>query len=238
MSKKLVPGLALVLAVAACAVAPMAAQAAPHYYQNGKGVWEEDKNKLIQTFPIAPRPVIEWGKLMLKGTRGAITGGEVICYTADVGTIVNPRPFEGPAGEGATEGFTSFRCEQKLFCPTTTTAVKLTAERLPWHKLLTEEVVGIIRQETTGIKLAVECFEGGILLAHLPFVIPPSEKGQRPKVVNGTEALHPSLFAYDESSGELEIEGSAGGAGAKTEGAVRIQGYLGPAVELITITNP
>ena len=110
----------------------------PHYYVNGERLTASAKT------------VIGWGNITLKGTKGSLTGGHVTCHTVVAGTLLNPAG-EG-AGEGLTQVFASFQCEQEQICPTKTTRLELVAEKLPWRNLLTEEVAGTIRQETTGTK--------------------------------------------------------------------------------------
>jgi hypothetical protein len=235
LSKRIVIGLAAVLAVAAFAAVPGAAQAAcvstnttcPHYYVNGAQV----KGGTAFT-----KTAIGWGTLTLKGTKGNILGGHITCHNAGAGTLFNPEPLATSAGEGLIQQFAPFACEQELVCPTGTNGVAVKAENLPWHDLLTEEVAGITRQETTGVKVNIICSEGGIVKAELKFVIGATEKGQRPKTVEGTSALHPGLLEFDAGSGELELEGSLGATQGKTEGAGKELGYN--AQELLAVKNP
>jgi len=228
MKRKFVVGLAPVLAIAAFAVVPMVAQAAPHYYING--------SKLKGGAP-KTKVSIAWGNITLNGTKGSILGGHITCHNAAAGTVFNPEPEEGPAGEGLTTQFAPFSCEQEKICPIGTTSVEVKPESLPWKNLLTEEVAGTIRQETTGIKVVFVCHEGGLINAELKFVIGAGEKGQRPKGVAGTGALHPGVLEFDTpGSGELELEGSLGGVKGNTSGAVKTLGYN--AQELINVASP
>jgi hypothetical protein len=145
--------------------------------------------------------------------------------------------LETSAGEGLIQQFAPFACEQELICPTKTTGVTVKAENLPWHDLLTEEVSGTLRQETTGVKVDIICFEGNLIIAELKFVIPAAEKGQRPRAVEGTEALHPGLLEFDTpGSGELELEGSLDTVAGRTEGAGKELGYNSQ--ELLAVKNP
>jgi len=225
MKRKFAVGLAPVLAIAAFMVVPMAAQAVPHYWVNGA---------VLPAGTAKTKVSIAWGNITLKGTKGNITGGHVTCHNAAAGTLFNPTG--GGAGEGLVTQFAPFSCEQELICPTKTTGVKVLAEKLPWTNLLTEEVAGTIRQETKGIKVDIVCSEGAVVIAELKFVIPAAEKGQRPKGVEGTEALHPGQLEFGEGSGELELEGSLDGVAGITEGAVKTLGYN--AQELIALKNP
>jgi hypothetical protein len=225
MSKKLLAGFASVLAVAAFAVLPVAAQAVPHYYVNGA--------KLKEGTAFAKTSVL-WGTITLKGTQGNPVG-HVTCHTAAAGTLFNPTG--GGAGEGLTQQYAPFACEQELICPTKTTSEALVAENLPWANVLTEEVAGTIRQETTGVKLDLVCREGTVIIGEPRFAVAPAERGPRPKAVEGTEALHPGIREFDTpGSGELELEGSSNGVHVRFEGAVKLLGYN--AQELIAVKNP
>jgi hypothetical protein len=224
MKKTLLTSVSGVLAIAAFAVAPVA-QAAPHYYVNGAKVKEGTANT---------KTAIGWGTLTLKGTKGGLPGNRITCHNAGAGTLFNPTG--GGAGEGLVQVFATFQCEQEFVCPSGTTGVAVTAEKLPWTNKLTEEVVEVIRQETTGVKVNIECFEGEIKIASIPFVIGATEKGQRPKAVSGTSALHPGFLEFGEGSGELEVEGSGGTITGKTEGIGKTLGYN--AQELLNVKNP
>jgi hypothetical protein len=196
-----------------------------HYYVNGAKLKEGVAS--TKTF-------IAWGNITLKGTKGSILGGHVTCHTAAAGTLVNPTG--GGAGEGLFEQYAPFSCEQELICPSGTTRVAETAEKLPWHDLLFEEVGGTIRQETTGVKIDIVCFEGSTIIAELKFVTETPERGLRPKTVEGSGALHPRILEYASEAGELELERSPGGPAVKPEGALKLLGYN--AQELIALKNP
>jgi len=214
MQRKLLLSLAPVLAVAAFVVVPAVAQAVPHYYVNGAKLKEGTAST---------KTSIGWGTIVLKGTKGGTPGNKITCHNIAAGTLFNPTG--GGAGEGLTQVFSTFDCEQEFVCPAETTGVRVTSEKTPWHNLLTEEVAGTIRQETTGVKVNIECFAGETKLASIPFVIPSGEKGQRPKAVAGSSALHPGFLEFGEGSGELEVEGSADTISGKTEGTVKTLGY-------------
>jgi hypothetical protein len=197
------------------------ATATPHYYRNGG---------LVGSTPITS---IDWGTITLANVKGGVTGSFVTCHSAGAGTLFNPTG--GGAGEGLTQVFATFACESQGFCPTgQSTAV--VAEGLPWHSSLTEELAGTIRQETTGVKMFIECLVGGKVEGGAQFVIGAGQKGLRPNSKNGTEVLHPSVLEFGEGSGELEAEGSGGTVTRKVEGAIKILGYN--AQEVISIKNP
>lgn len=241
MKSKFLIGVAPVLAIAAFMLAPAGAQgctapACPHYYVNGAKIKEGEVNK---------KTSIAWGNITLEGTEGSILGGHITCHNAAAGTAFNPTG--GGAGEGKVSQFAPFSCEQTLICPSKTTGVEVRSEKLPWPNVLTEEVAGTFRQETGPAgetpKVDIVCFEGAVIIAELKFKVglkkgslTESEKGQRPKTVEGTEALHPGLLEFDAESGELELEGSAGKVRGKTSGAVKTLGYNSQ--ELIAVKNP
>jgi hypothetical protein len=165
-----------------------------------------------------PVPVVAWGTLALK-----IVGGEVICHTAQAGTIDNP--VGGAVGVGSTQVFATFDCESTT-CPFTRV---VTAESLPWGSELRGE--GPIRSSTTGVKLKSDCEKGGKSEGSETFV-----GGNHPVFHTGTSALHPGFLEFDPGAGALEREGSKGGVLAKIEGEVKILGY--DEEELINVKNP
>ena len=193
----------------------------PHYYRNGAKVGS------------TPITDIAWGTITLRNVRGGIANSFVTCHTADAGTLFNPAG--GGAGEGSTQVLATFQCESELVCPFGMSAA-LVAEALPWHDILTEEVSGVIRQEILGVKVLIECLVGQKVEAELRFLTGATEKGLRPKIAEGTEALHPSFFEFGEGSGELEEEGSGGLIARKVEGAVKLLGYN--AEELLSMKDP
>ena len=215
----------LALVSATFALAPVSAQAAPHYYVNGGKVKEGEGST---------KASILWGTIRFTGTKGVFLGGHVTCHVAAGATLFNP--VGGGSGEGVFQQYAPYACEQELICPIKTTVVQIKAENLPWHNLLTEEVAATIRQETTGVKLNIKCFEGNTLVAERKVVPAEKEKSPRPKTVEGTEALHPSFLEYGEASGELELEASGGGNLLKPEGVLKLLGYN--AQELIAVKNP
>jgi len=233
MKKRFLIGLAPLLAIAAFAVVPGVAQAAcistkagecPHYFVEGS-------KKSVQGAKTGVS--IGWGDITLTGTAGALIGAHITCHNAAAGTLNNPEPTASEAGKGAVSVFNPFECKQEKICPSLTNKVKVIAENLPWPDLLTEEVAGVIRQETTGVKVDIICEEAGVVTAELHFIPGKTEKscwrlefcGQRPKGVEGTSALHPGLLEFDPGSGELEQEGSGGLVRGATSGAVKSLEY-------------
>jgi hypothetical protein len=221
MKRKSLMSLAGLLAVAALVV-PAAAQAVPHYYSNGSINNAE------------PRTAIAWGTITLALTKPpSLVGTTITCHNAAAGTQLNPTG--GAAGEGLTEVFTTFQCESELNC-LAGESTHVDAENLPWTNKLTEEVVGTIRQETTKVKVKIFCEKEKVVSKSNNFVIGATEKGQRPKTVHGTSALHPGILEFGAGSGELEVEGSGNTVSGKTEGEVKTLGYLEQ--ELLNVKNP
>jgi hypothetical protein len=193
----------------------------PHYYSEGALVGS------------APRADVAWGTITLANVKGGSPGSFITCHSAGAGTLLNPE--SGGAGEGLTQVFATFACESQGICLAGESSA-LVAEELPWHHILTEEVVGTVRQESTGIKVLIECLVGEKVESVHRFLTGAGQKGLRPSSHVGTSALHPGLFSYDAGSGELEAEGSSGAITRRAEGAVKILGF--DAQELISIVNP
>jgi hypothetical protein len=233
MSKKLLAGLAPVLAVGAFLMVPMTAQAVPHLYSNNVLIGSE------------PKQIIGWGTITLALTKPpAVVGTTITCHNAIAGFGRNPTG--GAAGGGVVEQFYTYKCESEKNCLLGETTMVL-AEGMPstlppapagagWPDVLTEEVPGVIRSETTGVKVDIECVKGGKVEKETKFDIGTNEKGQRPKVVKGTSALHPGFVEFGPGSGELEVVGSAETITGKTEGEVKTLGY--EEQELINAKNP
>jgi hypothetical protein len=169
-----------------------------------------------------PRTSIEWGTITLRAAKGGIPGSFVTCHSAQAGTLFNPAG--GGAGEGTTQVLATFACEAELVCPFGLSTA-LVPKELPWHNLLIEEVAGSIRQETTGLRLTIECLAGETVESEEEYVVGPGEKGLRPTFKAGTSALHPGFSEFGEGSGEVEVEGSGGGVARKVEGIVKVLGY-------------
>lgn len=231
MKKKFLMRLAL-LAIAAFTVVSATAQAAPHYRVNGN-----------PTIPAPGVTSIAWGTITLAATEGSPTGAKLVCHNAAAGTLFNPGGEAGAAGEGLTQVFATFDCEQLKICPAEAeTTSNVAAKNLPWKNLLTEAVVGELRQETTGVKVIVECLAAKVKISEIPYIIgkkkgsSEAELGQRPLEQAGTGALHPGFLEFGLGSGELEVEGSLGVVRGKTEGSVKALGYV--AQELISTSNP
>lgn len=137
LHKKLLMGIAPLLAVAAFAVAPAMASAAPQWHRNGVLIPEGEHV-----------PVATYGHLTLTASNGA----SVSCDVIDKGHVWN----EGGVGMDSIEAFDNENCTSN-FCPV---EVTVPAEGLPWPSVL-EEVAGVIRDKigtaAKPIKVTVHC---------------------------------------------------------------------------------
>ena len=187
---------------------------APHYYSNAVPLGSE------------PITVIGWGTLALKTVVGG--SGEVVCHTAQAGTIDNPA---GAApGVGSTQLFVAYHCESTA-CPFTSV---VTAESLPWSSQLESEG-SLIRAKTTGVKIKSDCQKEGGSEGSTTFVgsdAPLAPAGVR----KGSSAKSPGFLEFDAGSGTLEKEGSSGAVQARIEGEVKMLGY--EEQELINAKTP
>jgi hypothetical protein len=230
MSRKLRMGVAPVLLVAAFAVMPAAAQAAPHFYKNKVLAPEESGGPGAEGTDI-----IAWGTLTLITK----TVGTITCLNEMGGDAYNP--IGGGAGEGKIDAYAVYDCTNEL-CEI---AFKSKQEIIPeglekfgeWEARLTEAVAGKPRLKTgnselnspTQIKFLIECPPAGF------GEIKVKSKGElSPLVQNGTAVgSAPSQLKFDAESGELEIANAKEG---KVEGSGRGMGYEGG--ELLTTKNP
>jgi hypothetical protein len=141
MSRRLMPGLATVMAVVAFAVVPAVAQAEPHWYKKGVVVGSAH----LTTTTI--------GTLTLKAL-----GAEIKCKVNDKEEIWNP--IGGGAGEDLMTGFALIGCKNKIATPACPKgAISVIAEGLPWRTLLvtTPPPGSVIRDLIFGVKLNVGC---------------------------------------------------------------------------------
>jgi hypothetical protein len=245
MNKKFLISLAPLLAIAAIVLAPAAAQASPHYYSN---------NVIVGT---APKSVTAWGNITLALTKPAsLVGTNITCHNSAAGVIENPGGVAGGSGTGNTELFATYACVSEKNCLLGETTM-VRAERLPstlpnkgtgvgeesksgpgWPSVLTEELAGTIRAETNGVEVNIMCVKQpeGKLEKSTKFDELGEAKGQRPKSVKGSSALHPGFLEFGAGSGELEVVGSGNTVSGKTEGEVKVLGY--EEQELINTKSP
>ena len=232
-------GLAPLLAVAAFAVMPVAAQAVGHYYSNGLKIAEGSK-----------KTVIAWGTITLAGVKGGTLPNHITCHNAAGGTIENP--VGGTAGVGATEVFVAYQCEQENVCPAGTagraTAEKIVNNATPpavstgWPNVLSEPSVGLWRTESSRVKVDIGCWlltepetrGGGEHFVEIGgFGTETAGLLQKPETHKGTNAAHPGGVVFGVGSGELQGEAAGEALTGKTEGEVKTLGYLNQ--ELINV---
>jgi hypothetical protein len=251
MAKKLLMGLVPMLAVAAPAVMPAVAQAAPHYYKSGALIPEGEK--------VA---VLEWGKIWLEVVPDGVTGS-VTCENLAGGFVENP--VGGGAGVGATLRYAAYNCISAE-CPAGEIEVKghkyekefeviYSPQSFPWPSVLTEAEPGVVRTNNTGLVLELGCFahrltrsaagEGGPQGAgeNEQFVLP---SGGPPTVTCVSDEAHKlepknekgsndgpgqSKPVFNAGAGTLNCAGGA--FESKPHESLRVMGYK--ASELITV---
>jgi hypothetical protein len=148
MNRRILAALAPLLAVAACAVAPAAAQATePHWYFNGNILTKKKAVKTEGGLTLGPIP----------GTTITIS-----CKVRDADILENPA--SGGAGVDKMKAFKIISCGPNP-CPVNSAgvqgALKVTALKLPWVTRLIE--VPPIADEISGIELAFSCKKTGPL---------------------------------------------------------------------------
>jgi hypothetical protein len=152
--RKLLIGVAPMLA--ALAVMPAAAQAAPHYFKNGVLIPEGEKV-----------PIVEWGKLSIITEPPA---GFTPCEYLGGGYVENP--VGGGAGIGATLRFDTYNCLEGS-CPAGEIEIggkkyekefelSYPAQDFPWPSVLTEAEPGVIRTDTSGFVQEAACVAHGL----------------------------------------------------------------------------
>lgn len=227
MSKKLYALLLPVLAVAAFAIAPAAAQAEFHWYTchevaKETGKFEDEgctKEKAKSNFELTRAPfeeggklfliqVITWGKLEFK-----VGGVTVVCKVLDAGNVWNA--VLAAPGKDNIEVFVNYECSSAA-CPE---GVTLTAEGLPWSSVLAAGPVDKI----SGIQVTLNC--KGVLVETF--------KGElSPKIVNGAGVRKPTVAEFTAATGELAGPVNK----AKVEGKDKVLGFENE--EMILVKNP
>jgi hypothetical protein len=212
MSKGFYAAFVPLFAVAAFALAPAVAQAAPkweickheatatHKFSDSEcqkevvntGFWEW---VAIPNGVANQVQVVTFGKLTLHASNGIV----IVCKKVDAGNIWNL----AAGGFDNIEVFVNYECTSEQ-CVTRS----VTAKGLPW----TSEVVAGPVDKIKGIEVTVKCEA-----AELTF------KGElSPKLVNGTET-EPTVDEFTAATGELEEPTM--GLKAKVEGKDRILGF-------------
>jgi hypothetical protein len=139
MQKKLLAGIAPMLAIVAFAVVPAVAQAEPHWYQ---------KKVLLGA---SPTTVTTAGTLTLNALSAT-----TVCKVNDAEEIWNPAG--GGAGLDLMTAFNLFKCKVKVAsaaCPKG--PITVVAEGLPWPSRLFTEPPSTIRDEITKVQLNIGC---------------------------------------------------------------------------------
>jgi len=149
MNRKLLVGLASLLAIATFAVMVVAAQAAPHWYLNA--------NLLVKKKVVKTAGSLSFSNL-IPGTPIVVT-----CKVKDVELLENPA--SGGPGVDVMKAFKLSGCGPNP-CPVSSAgtqgALKVTALKLPWATKLVE--VPPIADEIAGIELVFSCKGTGVLV--------------------------------------------------------------------------
>ena len=141
MKKKLLVGVAPLLAVASFAIAPAAAQAEPHWYI---------KNVLVGS---TPTTIATSGALTLN-----VLGATIKCKVTDAEEIWNPAG--GGAGVDVMTAFVLTKCKNKVASPPCPKGpITVNAEGLQWPSRLYSEPAPstVIRDEIVKVRLWVGC---------------------------------------------------------------------------------
>jgi hypothetical protein len=222
-------GLALapLLAIAAFAIAPAAAQAAPHWYKcehfaaathnrvdsqcseaTTTGHWELKR----LPFTSAKTKVVTSGKLTLTWSNGVV----IECKVLDAGNVWNTVLAE--VGKGNVEVFVFYECTSAQ-CAT----VSIVWEKLPYETQLEEAVAGTPRVVIKGMQITLNC--AGTLLTFTGEL--------KPKIINATASNMPTWAEFDATAGTLN---GPGGLTSTWTGKDRIAGF--EAWEGIQVKNP
>jgi len=210
--KKLLAVPVPLLAMAAFAVAPSAALAVPHVYQNG--------NRLAEGEPFS---TIEWGTVGLSDVE---IGREVECRYVVGGYAENPEG--GGAAIGKVEAFDPYDCVAEG-CASLGGEIKVTVSGLPWSVEVIEESGPVFRDKTTGIEVTIDCTGESSALF----------KGEwKPKAINGSAiGSKPSTDEFGSGSGELEGSEDGEPVGKlKASGKVNVLGYSKE--QLVAVKSP
>jgi hypothetical protein len=216
MNKKPFIGLAPLLAIAAFAVMPMAAQAEPHVYKNGA---IGGKGAKVRT--------ISWGAVSLHSEKL----GELECHLVSGGFLENPTG--GGSATGVVQAWTPYECSDTT-CSNALGTLEVVSEHLPWIVAVTEPSAGVFRLNTGkkgekggsgSIEIDWNCSTIAKINAFGEFA---------PRFLNNGLSIGaaPGQISFDVESGELEGE-SRGIPLIRTQ---KYQGFGGQ--ELIEVKNP
>jgi hypothetical protein len=191
MNRKLLIKLAPLLAIAAFAVVPAAAQAVPHVYKNGVIGAEGKKVRMIS-----------WGNLSTANS----TFGTPECHSLWGGYLENPTG--GGAAVGQAQTFAFYECVSPTCTGLGGSKFEVITEKLPWADGVTEPEAGVFRLSigkkgekggAGSVELEVNC--EGVSKSH-PF------GNVAPKILNNGLAIGaaPTELEFDAGSGELQSE--------------------------------
>jgi len=237
MSKKLLMGLAPLVAMMAFAVMPAVSQATDHYFKNSGGTFS-NASKLAAGVKV---PVVAWGNLELTAVGVPTTE----CQNAVGGFVRNPKggagegPNGGP-GEGVTESFNAYNCKNSTCLAPDFESVQAlnangehetssegpfgTGNQVNWPSVL-EESGGVIRTNSKNVNVLVGCRESSGGLVAGTFVECFTEPGvdeQTPEDENGSSANVPSKTNFGAGSGNLNCSNAFKGATGK---GLKVMGY-------------
>jgi hypothetical protein len=185
MSKRLYATLLPLVAVAAVAIVPAAAQAAPHFYKEGTRL----------PFTEAKTQVVSWGKLKLTASNGIV----IECKVIDAGNVWNT--VLAANGKDNLEVFQNYECSSAQ-CAT----VSIVTGKLPYETELTEVVSGTIRDSVKVTELVVTCsgssltFSGTLEPTNLEFT------GATSGTLTGTGGVTATVEGKDKILGFVEQE--------------------------------
>jgi hypothetical protein len=174
---------------------------------------------------------ISWGTITLEPS----SGGTVACKTAVASNFENT----AAAAKDEIVLFAAYECKATGGeCAAKGGETRVGAPGLPWLQELKEESEGseTFREESSGVQLNIECYKAGLLTEHALFKSGPvgAETGTlTPSYSNGTSAGKPSEVVFDGSSGHLFSE--TGGLKLTAKGRLKLEGYQGTPVPLVTI---
>ncbi len=247
MSKKLLTGLAPLVAIAAFVAMPAVSQAAEgHFFKNGTLIPAGEKI-----------PIFSWGKLTLEPVP-ASKGAPTTCENLAGGFVENPTG--GTAGIGQTTRFATYNCTNAE-CPAGEVEIApglkvekefevvSNPEDLPWPSVLTEETEGIIKTESKGVNVQLACMAHGFTRAEAgeggagnptgvgsneQFVLPAggnptvtcvtnATNKQEPQNEKGSSPSAPSKVVFNASAGLLSCAGGA--FEGKTKESLKLEGY-------------
>jgi len=239
MSRKKLLGLVPLLAIAAFAVTPVAAQAVtPRLFVNGVEVGTGTEPN--------PQPVISWGILTLKNAEL----GLVKCENVFGGQMSNPTLTTSP-GEAIVQGFSVYNCKSEacellgghieigpLGEGENVLGTKITVEHIttPWKAVVLEPAAGVYELKVGNKQVSGEPeFENKIrfrVTCHAKAVTVEFHGELHPKALNlGTSAGNPSEIKFKGlSSGELESSPAGGGT---VEGPLKLFDAEGEGVVLV-----